>query len=160
MNIRSYTAKDYPSLVRFMEELQDYLMNIDPLKRCRRLTDYGKTYTNNLLKEIKKSKGVIFLVEDKGKLIGIVAGEIKKQTKENLLECVPSKPGYIKELFVSKEYRSKGIGKLLMDHIENYFKKKNCTVVIINVLTANPAHQFYNDLGYKDNYTDVIKALK
>ena len=32
-------------LVQLMEELQDYLVQIDPLKRLRRLPEYGEIYT-------------------------------------------------------------------------------------------------------------------
>ena len=32
-------------LVQLMEELQDYLVQIDPLKRLRRLPEYGGIYT-------------------------------------------------------------------------------------------------------------------
>jgi len=160
MKIRTCSKSDYSTLVRFIEELQDYIVATDPLKRLRRLPAYGKSYTNNLLKEIKRSKGVIYLAEDNGKLVGVVAGEIKKQTKENILECIPTKQGCIKELYVSNDYRSQGLGKVLMDKIEDYFKKNKCTVITLAVLSTNPAYEFYKRMGYKDRSIDVIKVLK
>ncbi len=47
-----------------------------------------------------------------------------------------------------------------MNYIENYFKKNKCTIIALTVMTVNPAHTFYTNLGYQDYFTDVIKVLK
>ncbi len=50
------------------------------------------------------------------------------QTREELLELVPYKRGVVLELVVENGYRGKGIGTLLMEKIESYFKQKGCSV--------------------------------
>lgn len=111
-------------LVEFMEKLQDYLIQIDPLKRLRRLPKYGDFYVNNLLQKIEKNDGIIYIAEFEKKPVGIIAGIFEKQTKDDILECIPSKPARILELIVDEEYRGKNIGSLLMDKIEKYFQNK------------------------------------
>ena len=43
-------------LVQLIEELQDYLIALDPLKRLRRLPEYGEVYVSNLLNKIDKQQ--------------------------------------------------------------------------------------------------------
>jgi GNAT superfamily N-acetyltransferase len=59
---------------------------------------------------IKKYGGTIFLAYDDKKVIGCIAGIMEKQSKNNLLECIPTRSGRILELFVVKDYRRHGIG--------------------------------------------------
>ena len=100
IQIRRYRNPDFEELVRCVEELQDFIVNIDPLKRCLRLPAYGKKYANLLIKKVHRSSGIILLAEYKQEVIGCVVGIIEKQTKDNLLECVPTKAGRILELFI------------------------------------------------------------
>jgi len=90
-----------------------------------------------------------------------IARFIEKQTKESLLECVPTKAGRVDDLFVYPEYRSKNIGRLLMNKIEDYFKSKNCDVIKLNVFAPNiRAHEFYKKLNYQDRLIGMLKIIK
>lgn len=121
---KQYTKSNFKDLEKCMEKLQDFLIDIDPLKRLRRLPAYSKNYTKNLIEKISKQEGMIILAYDKEKIVGCIAGTIEKQSKDNLLECIPTKPGRILELFVLDSYRGIRLGKQLMQQIENYFKVK------------------------------------
>ncbi len=159
-SIRQYSAEDKNTLVALMEELQDYLVQIDTMKRLRRLPEWGKHYTNELLKKIKKDGGVIFIAEAENIPFGFVAGILNKQSKDELLGCVPTKSGRVVELIVSEKYRSKKVGKILMSKIEEYFKKQNCDIIQIEVFGPNTlAHDFYKKLGYGDRDFDMIKKI-
>ena len=158
IQIRRYRNSDFEELVRCVEELQDFIVNIDSLKRCLRLPAYGKKYVSLLIKKVHRSSGIILLAEYKQEVIGCVVGIIEKQTKDNLLECVPTKAGRILELFVSPNYRSRGIGKLLINKLEHYFNKSKCDVVRVKVFQPNKiAHNFYYKLNYHDRVIDMIK---
>ncbi len=161
VKIRSYQSKDFQEVVKLMENLQDYLVEKDQLKRLRRLEEYGKSYTSNLVKEIRKNKGMIYLAEENGKILGCIAGTIKKQTKEQRYECVYSKVGTILELVIYPEFRSKGIGKVLMNKIEDYFKKEECTTITLEVMQGNKdAYEFYKRLEYQERSKGMIKIIK
>ena len=160
VSIRQYSAKDKNTLVVLMEELQDYLIEIDTMKRLRRLPGWGKKCTDDLLKKIKKEGGVIFIAESKGIPFGFVAGILNKQSKEELLGCVPTKSGRVVELIVSEKQRGKNVGKMLMSKIEEYFKLQNCDIIQIEVFVPNKrAHDFYKKLGYGDRDFDMLKKV-
>lgn len=64
MNIREYTEKDFKDLVRCMERLQDYIVNIDDLGINIRSADYGVSYTQRLIKKITENEGMIYMAYD------------------------------------------------------------------------------------------------
>ena len=93
--------------------------------------------------------------------MGCIAGNIEQQSKDNLLECIPTKSGRILELFVSDSYRGLELGKKLMQKMEDYFQKNKCDVVRIEVFVPNKnTHHFYQNLDYSDRVVDMIKKLK
>jgi len=147
-------------LVKLIEELQDYLVQIDPLKRLRRLPEYGEIYIDNLLKKITEGKGIIYIAEFENIPVGMIAGIIEEFTKNDEIECIPSKPARILELIVLEKYRGKNIGSLLMNKIEEYFKIQNCDIVHVEVFEPNKrTHSFYQKLGYNDRVIDMLKNL-
>ncbi len=158
--IRKYKESDFGDLIKLMEELQDFVIKIDPMKRHHRPPRYGKVYTDDLIKKIKQNQGIIFLAEHQNKIIGCVAGIVERQKKYDLLQCKPTKAGRILELIVTKEYRSQKIGKLLMDKIEKHFKKAKCDLLKTDVFEPNKgAYKFYQKLNYKNRMIYMIKSI-
>src|SRR3989338_4314413 len=102
MNIlfKEYKEGYFEDLVSCMENLQDFLIEIDPLQRLRRLPSYGIHYTNDLIDRVSQGEGLIILAYDQEKIVGCIAGAIEKQPEENLLECRITKPAMILEVFV------------------------------------------------------------
>jgi ribosomal protein S18 acetylase RimI-like enzyme len=159
--IRKYQKSDFNELVGSMIQLQDYLISIDPLKLLHRPPEYGERYTKNLIKKINKNEGRIFLAQLNDEIVGCIAGIIEKQSKNDLLELIPKKSGRILELIVSYKHRDKGIGKELMKHIEDYFIKKKCDFVRVEVFEPNHAAiNFYQKLTYNRRITDMIKPFE
>lgn len=158
MNIRQYNEGDFLIIQKLMEDLQDYLVNIDPRKRTIRKEGYGESYTRRFFQRVKENEGVIYLLEEDHKIIGLIGGLIAKQTPEDLLECVPTKNGRVIELIVEKKYRGQNYGILLMNKMEEYFIEKNCTAFQVEVFEPNKnAHNFYKKCGYVDRMIDMIK---
>ena len=61
--------------------------------------------------------------------------------------------GKVERVCVKKAYRKKGVGKLIMNTIEEYAKTQNITHLVLSAqLTALP---FYQKLGYQE-YGDVF----
>ena len=161
IKIRQYQPQDYKIVVEWMNKLQDYLVAIDPLHRMRRADSYGESYTGRLLTKVKNNQGIIYLAEADKAVIGLVAGEIITQTKEDLLESVPSKNGRILELIVEDNFRGQGVGSSLMKEIEKYMISQKCEAVFIEVFGPNHlAHNFYKKFGYQDRSTNILKVLK
>ena len=70
------------------------------------------------------------------------------------------KRGRVTELVVSKEYRSNGIGKQLLDKMEKHFKEVGCKGVLIDVFAYNEnAQKFYYKNGYFNRNIEVMKKI-
>jgi GNAT superfamily N-acetyltransferase len=159
--IRHYKPENRPLLESLQEELQDHVVGLDPLKRLRRTADYGVVYIGNLLEKIREQNGAIFLAfQDQKEPSGFVAGIIREQDKVTQTETIPSRAGEVLELYVRNDARSTGIGGLLMDRIESYFKEKSCDVIFVDVFKPNnTAHLFYQHQGYADRLISMMKRL-
>lgn len=57
---------------------------------------------------------------------------------------------YLEDLYIKEEFRSKGLGKMLLDEAIEEAKRTKCTGMMWQVLDWNePAIQFYNQYGVK-----------
>lgn len=159
ITIRNYIESDRPIIQKFIEESQDYVVGLDPMKRLRREPEYGESYTNDFLDFVNKNKGVIFMAMDGDKPIGMAGGAYKEQSKENLLELIPTKVGTLSELYIIPDYRGKGVGKMLVEKFEEYLKESGCDSIWLTVVDCNPAHQFYKKMGFVDREIGMLKNI-
>lgn len=53
-------------------------------------------------------------------------------------------------LFIDREYRNKGYGKILMEYWENDMKSQGYGMVLVSTQVDEGAQHFYRKLGYKD----------
>jgi ribosomal protein S18 acetylase RimI-like enzyme len=158
--IRKYSLSDKPYIVKLMEDFGDYLVNVDTMKRQRRMPEYGKWFTKRMLSLVNENNGVIYVAENNSQIVGFIAGMMTEQTEEELLECIPTKAGRVIELFVEESFRGTGIGTGLMEKVEEYFRKNGCDVSRVEVFEPNvKAHAFYRNLGYHDRSIDLMKKL-
>jgi ribosomal protein S18 acetylase RimI-like enzyme len=160
ITIKKYQPSDKPDFVKLMEELQDFLAAIDPLRRHRRLPEYGELYTEALLEKIKDHSGIIYIAKREQQILGCIAGNIEEQTKYERAGTIVSRSGRILELVVLEKCRGQGIGLKLMEQMENYFKLNGCDIVRVEVFVPNvSAHKFYTRLQYSDRVHDMVKQL-
>lgn len=98
----------------------------------------------------------MFLYIEDNKCVGLISGCIyNEETDTYDFKC--SKRGNISELVVKKEYRSKGIGKKLLNYMENYLKNNDCEKIMIGVFAYNDkALKFYNENGYHIRMLEMI----
>lgn len=70
------------------------------------------------------------------------------------------KVGYITQIFVSPEYRSKNIGKMLVRTLEEWFKDKGVHSYELQVLCGNDnGVGFWESLGYKKELLQMRKMI-
>lgn len=157
---RDYNESDFADYKKCMEKLQDYLAGADPLKRLRRLTEYGEAYTNKSVQTVKQSNGKIILSYSGKKIVGCVTGVLIDSPADETHWRIPQKTGEILELFVDEKYRVQGIGKELMSRIESYLKQKGCDTIVLSVFAPNiKARMFYQKLGYIDRTIIIRKDI-
>lgn len=89
---------------------------------------------NTLEKAFNLSGAVPFVCEEKNKIVGcIFAYDFGFR-------------GYIAELVTSEEMHNKGIGKSLIEHVENILRENGCELIIADVLESS--EPFYKKLGW------------
>ena len=87
-------------------------------------------------------------------------GIIPDYDKYDYLDYKCPKRGIITELIVTSKIRSNGIGKELIDKMENYFRDNNCEYVLVDVFAYNEnAINFYERKGYHPRMHTDIKKL-
>lgn len=66
----------------------------------------------------------------------------------------------IDNFIVHPEHRSKGIGKMMTDYINDKATKAGCTMIVLDAFTGNfTAHRFYYNQGYNPRGFHFIKML-
>ncbi|KFF07390.1 GNAT family N-acetyltransferase [Flavobacterium reichenbachii] len=66
----------------------------------------------------------------------------------------------IDNFVVNPEFRSKGIGKLLTDYIEQKALNLGCSSIVLDAFTGNfAAHRFYYNQGYVPKGFHFVKVL-
>jgi ribosomal protein S18 acetylase RimI-like enzyme len=159
--IRAYQSSDRTVFVRLMEQLMDYVSSIDDLKRIRRMPEFGESFTQRMLQKVAENNGIIYVAEVDGQVVGAVVGTMPEQTREDQLEHVPSKFGEALELVVEAGYKGRGVGTMLMNKLEEYFRENNCSILGVGVLAPNKdAHRLYSKLGYKDRSFYMTKDVQ
>lgn len=57
---------------------------------------------------------------------------------------------YVQDIIVAPEYKGKGIGKLIMDHVEQYINKTANNNSFVGLMAAADVKEFYYKFGYKE----------
>ena len=109
-------------------------------------------YYEMLSEMIPNNYGQIAVFED-GKCVGISGYWIGTK-----LWC--GKYLELDNVIVQKEYRSKGVGKLLSDFLGNKAHLNNCTILVLDAYTSNfKAHRFYYNQGFSPKGFHFVKII-
>ncbi|MEI6118882.1 MAG: hypothetical protein WCP92_06800 [bacterium] len=90
INITEY-VEDKEHLLSLVEELQDYLTNLDSLKRLRKTAKYGNFQIDDLYKQVSECYGKIYVAKDEDKIIGMIVGIIEPCSESDESACIPTK---------------------------------------------------------------------
>ena len=159
MIIRTYKQSDKEQLLKLLDEFYLYTRK-NYSKDALRFDDYIDTkkeaYKKDILKwflELKKSK---FLVaEDQVDIIGFICGKLKDKNDK----IVKQQGGHIESFFVTKKYRSKGVGKSLYNEILKWFKSKKCDFAELVVYDGNSSKEIYEKWGFSVSSYKMKKEL-
>ena len=108
MKIRKATKKDLGRIAELSYELY-----MDHMRRCPVHFNLDKNFRALKKKAYQRTldtrKGVFFVAEEKGEIIGVIAGKIEK----NSSGFVEKKKGHVGVFYVLPKFRNKGIGTKL-----------------------------------------------
>ena len=95
---------------------------------------------DTLTKNATEKNHVFLLVEEDGKHLGFISYEHHYQN-----EPVTR----IHKIYVLPETQGRGIGKMLMDHVEDLAKQNHSEALSLNVNRYNNAQRFYKKIGFE-----------
>lgn len=130
--IREIESKDYVSVAAIWCDVLGFLS----------ATDENVTTTYEKMKS--DSRYCTFVVDVNGDVVGFTT------TVETL--TIPYLNGYIKmnRLAVLPEFQHRGIGKMLMEHVEKLAGERNASCIgLASGFQRTGVHEFYEHLGYR-----------
>lgn len=140
-------------------ELQNYLIDIDDWHTQILLPQYREEMFKIDKNKVDKQNGKIYLYVEKNVVKGLIIGIVEEKDEIDKLTNDCAKTGSILELVVKSSIRGQGIGNILLEKMEEYFKSINCKRINIEVFGPNEKGlNFYE----KNNYIvrDMIVSKK
>ena len=149
MNIVEYDSKYNEQIKDLLVELQNYLIDIDNWHTQVMLPEYRENYFKMDMMKVKNQEGKIYLSVEDNIVTGLIIGIVEEKDYVDRLTNDCAKTGSVIELIVKNNTRGNGVGKLLLEEIEKYFKKIDCKRINIEVFGLNKKGlNFYNKNGY------------
>ncbi|MBN1896367.1 MAG: GNAT family N-acetyltransferase [Candidatus Aenigmarchaeota archaeon] len=109
-------------------------------------------YRKLLLKSVSMSPDYVKVAEDNGNVVGYVWFRV--------IDSSVGMFGRFEHLFVDQSCRGKGVGRMLMESAEDFFRKSGIKTVKLTVTTTNEdAMKLYEKLGYRTKRYKMEKDL-
>jgi ribosomal protein S18 acetylase RimI-like enzyme len=129
--IRAGQQSDIKKIVKiFREEYKKYPYN----------EKWGEKTALDKIKDYSKSSK-IFVVELEDRVVGFII------LHTHLWD--DGEVGFIDEIIVTEKFQGKGLGKLLMNKAEEYFRKNKIKRYELMSSTKSKAFKFYQKIGFK-----------
>ena len=163
MKIRKATGKDVDGIYELFlemiksEDAASRKSGISLMTLRKKDKNFEKNARKELLREIRAKNSLYLVAEDKGKLTAYAYGFVPKNDDPFFSKSIV---GYFSAILVTKKYRRKGLAKKLKVEMENWFKKKKCDFIYLEVFAENPASKLYKKWGYKVTTQKMFKKVK
>jgi glucosamine-phosphate N-acetyltransferase len=120
------------------------------LSLLEQLAPVGNVTKNHFELSFDKMNSNIFVIEHDNKIIA--SGTLLIEHKFiHELSCV----GHIEDIVVDNDYRSKKLGKKIVEHLVEYARMNNCYKVILNC--SSEIKQFYEKIGFYEKNIEMSK---
>ena len=161
MKIIEYDDKYLEDVRDLLVELEEYILTIDEDELDQLHPEYREKMALLDLQEVNKNDGKCYLAIENDKAIGLIMGIIIKFDDYDYLDYKCPKEGEITELIVTSKTRNNGVGQLLMNKMEEYFKSVGCEYILVDVFAYNKnGINFYDKQGYHPRMHTGIKKIK
>ena len=161
MKIIEYDDKYLEDVRDLLVELEEYILTIDEDELDQLHPEYREKMALLDLQEVNENDGKCYLAIENDKAIGLIMGIIIKFDEYDYLDYKCPKEGEITELIVTSKTRNNGVGQLLMEKMEEYFKSVGCEYILVDVFAYNKnGINFYDKQGYHPRMHTGIKKIK
>ena len=138
------------SAVYRVEKSENDIQTVISLNLIQLPTPYVKKWESTSEQEIDYSniveKGLSLGVYDEDRLVGIAIAE-KQEWNRTL---------WVWEFHIDMQYQRRGIGRQLMDRLEDIGRENGCRVMVCETQNTNvPAIRFYRSVGFKIGAIDL-----
>ena len=157
ISIRNATAADYNSLCDLFDEID--ALHRDNLPHIFQKPD-GAARAPEFFLGLITDENIALLVADLGgELVGFIHAMVRETPAIPIF--VPRRTVVVESIVVKSELQNHGIGRLLMDEMEEWAIAKAATSVELNVYEFNQtAISFYEGLGFQTLSRKMSKELK
>ena len=160
MKIIEYEEKYLEDVKDLLVELEEYIVSIDKDELDQVHPEYRDKMAVLDLEEVKNYNGKCYLAIEDNKVVGLIMGCIPPYDEYDYLDYKCPKRGEITELIVTNKVRSNGVGQLLINKMEEYFKSLDCEYILVDVFAYNDIGiNFYNKKGYHSRMKTMIKKI-
>ncbi len=102
------------------------------------------------IKEAMKNQDMYIVLID-NEIVGFLTSNIEQDDKKKV---------YVDELWIKAEHQGGGIGRKLMDFIEEMYKKKGVKLIQLVTNKKSGAYKFYKKLKYMEHSTNQFMEKK
>ncbi len=150
--IRKGRIGDVERLVELWKELVDHHKNFDR-GYSEFVPDVEKIQAAFYARTIRSRRSIMLVAEEDDIIIGFLFGSIASRPPVFKIQ----KHAFIGDLLVTKNFRRRGIGKILVDEFESWAKGKGVKFMTLAVYPENEAGMaFWKEMGFLDT-SSVIK---
>lgn len=165
ITIRKYLNSDFDAIVAQMNSLQAYFVDLDNAQEQKPFVDLNDAslYMMQAIKDAEEMDGVIYVAESSNQIKGFIQGVIVKHSDDVMHKLTHNQnvEGWIGLLFTDSEIRGTGIGRKLVNTIEQYFKEKGCTSMRLKVANNNGlAIGMYTKYGFRPRDLEMAIEIK
>ena len=160
MKIIEYEEKYLEDVRDLLVELEEYIISIDKDNLDQLHPEYREKMALLDLEEVNQNSGKCYLAIEDNKAIGLIMGCLVKYDEYDYLDYKCPKMGEITELIVTKKVRANGVGKTLINKMEEYFKSLGCEYIKVDVFGYNEnGIKFYKKDGYHTRMEIMVKKI-
>jgi ribosomal protein S18 acetylase RimI-like enzyme len=145
--IRRATPVDADDIARLWEALVDYHYQLDP-SLPQAAPDGGYRYALRLIDRMEDSHTRVFVAEENGVIVGYVLAIILDLAPEMFAQ---EYSGFLADIYVDEQYRQQGIGRQLVEAVQQWFAQCGVAYYEWYVASKNPAGlAFWRSVGGRD----------
>lgn len=146
MQIVKPEIKDIEELLALWEEQYEYHHQLDPEYYVANSPELKAKFKTYLREAIANDKPLILIYKVEGEIAGFATFGIDQ---EDYFDTKIKRYGSVIELFVRSNHRQHGVGRKLMEKVEEYFRQRGIAWIELQDSAQNElAENFYEKNGY------------
>lgn len=147
VTIRQVTVDDADAVADLWQQLVEYHQALDP-DLPGAAHSGAKRYARRLIQRLDDPYTRAFVAEFDGQIVGFVLGMVV-DLMADIFDEVPG--GFLADIYVRPDFRHKGVGRMLVKALSDWFRQKQVRYFDWNVAVKNEeGRAFWREMGGRD----------